>query len=39
MLAEHADGTAPSMIPRKLSVGYTTVLRILEHHTAQPAQQ
>jgi len=23
------------MIARKLSVGYTTVLRILEHHTAQ----
>jgi hypothetical protein len=35
VLAEHADGTAPSMIARKLSVGYTTVLRILEHHTAQ----
>jgi hypothetical protein len=24
-----------SLIARKLSVGYTTVLRILEHHTAQ----
>uniref|UniRef100_A0AAU8GPL6 Helix-turn-helix DNA binding domain n=1 Tax=Mycobacterium phage Pharb TaxID=3136626 RepID=A0AAU8GPL6_9VIRU len=36
VLAEHAQGTAPSMIARKLSVGYSTVVRILEHHTAQP---
>ncbi len=37
VIAEHAHGTAPSMIARKLSVGYTTVVRILDHHTAQPA--
>lgn len=36
VLHEHAQGVAPSMIARKLSVGYTTVVRILEHHTAQP---
>ncbi|ARQ95520.1 hypothetical protein I5G81_gp81 [Mycobacterium phage Shandong1] len=35
VLAAHADGTAPSMIARKLQVGYTTVVRILDHHTAQ----
>ncbi|AJD82304.1 hypothetical protein PBI_KESHU_84 [Mycobacterium phage Keshu] len=35
VLAEHAEGTAPSMIARKLGVGYSTVVRILEHHTAQ----
>ncbi|AHY26906.1 LamD-like protein [Mycobacterium phage BoostSeason] len=38
VLAEHAEGTAPSMIARKLSVGYSTVVRILEHHTAHAAQ-
>ncbi|ASR84827.1 membrane protein [Mycobacterium phage Hurricane] len=37
VLAEHAEGTAPSMIARKLGVGYSTVVRILEHHTAQDA--
>ncbi|WNM69022.1 membrane protein [Mycobacterium Phage TribleTrouble] len=37
VLAEHAQGTAPSMIARKLSVGYSTVVRILEHHTSQDA--
>jgi len=26
-------------IARKHNVGYTTVVRILEHHTAQSAQQ
>ncbi|WNM67563.1 membrane protein [Mycobacterium phage Shadow1] len=35
VLAEHAEGTAPSMIARKLQVGYSTVVRILDHHTAQ----
>ncbi|ASR86358.1 membrane protein [Mycobacterium phage DarthP] len=39
VLAEHADGTAPSMIARKLSVGYSTVVRILDHHTAQDDAQ
>ncbi|QJD50481.1 membrane protein [Mycobacterium phage Chris] len=38
VLAEHAQGVAPSMIARKLSVGYSTVVRILDHHTAQDAQ-
>ncbi|QJD50382.1 membrane protein [Mycobacterium phage MarkPhew] len=38
VLAEHAQGVAPSMIARKLSVGYSTVVRILDHHTAQAAQ-
>lgn len=39
VLAEHSDGTAPSMIARKLSVGYSTVVRILDHHTAQDDAQ
>ncbi|ASR85964.1 hypothetical protein SEA_PEANAM_82 [Mycobacterium phage Peanam] len=38
VLAAHSDGTAPSMIARKLGVGYSTVVRILDHHTAQDAQ-
>ncbi|AYR01146.1 membrane protein [Mycobacterium phage LeMond] len=38
VLAEHAQNVAPSMIARKLSVGYSTVVRILDHHTAQAAQ-
>ncbi|QFP94865.1 membrane protein [Mycobacterium phage Marshawn] len=38
VLAEHEQGVAPSMIARKLSVGYSTVVRILDHHTAQAAQ-
>lgn len=38
VLAEHARGVAPSMIARKLAVGYSTVVRILDHHTAQAAQ-
>ncbi|QAX95619.1 membrane protein [Mycobacterium phage Nibb] len=38
VLAEHAQNVAPSMIARKLSVGYSTVVRILDHHTAQGAQ-
>ncbi|AFN37771.1 hypothetical protein FGG44_gp83 [Mycobacterium phage MacnCheese] len=37
VLAEHAQGTAPSMIARKLGVGYSTVVRILEHGTQAPA--
>ncbi|WNM69596.1 membrane protein [Mycobacterium phage Syra333] len=39
VLAEHAEGTAPSMIARKLQVGYSTVVRILDHHTAQDGAQ
>jgi DNA invertase Pin-like site-specific DNA recombinase len=35
VLAELADGTAPSTIARTLGVGYTTVARILEHLQAQ----
>lgn len=35
VLHEQAEGTAPSMIARKLGVGYSTVVRILEHQTAQ----
>ncbi|ALF01444.1 membrane protein [Mycobacterium phage LilPharaoh] len=38
VLAAHAEGVAPSMIARKLSVGYSTVVRILDHHTSQDAQ-
>lgn len=35
VLAEHEADVRPSMIARKLGVGYSTVVRILEHHTAQ----
>ncbi|WNM75435.1 membrane protein [Mycobacterium Phage TiniBug] len=35
VLAEHAADVKPSMIARKLGVGYSTVVRILDHHTAQ----
>jgi len=38
VLLEHTEGTAPGTIARKLSVGYSTVVCILEHHTAQPAR-
>ncbi|ASR85281.1 membrane protein [Mycobacterium phage SirPhilip] len=38
VLAEHDKGTAPSMVARKLGVGYSTVVRILEHHTSPAAQ-
>lgn len=37
ILAEHADGTAPSMIARKVQVGYSTVSRILEHQALEVA--
>ncbi|BBY33367.1 hypothetical protein BST33_10005 [Mycolicibacter minnesotensis] len=32
VLAEHSAGAAPSMIARRLGVGYSTVTRILDHH-------
>ncbi|ATS92824.1 membrane protein [Mycobacterium phage Sulley] len=35
VLAEHDADVKPSMIARKLGVGYSTVVRILDHHTAQ----
>ncbi|AOT25095.1 hypothetical protein PBI_LINDNT_78 [Mycobacterium phage LindNT] len=35
VLAEHEADVKPSMIARKLGVGYSTVVRILDHHTAQ----
>lgn len=35
VLAQHADGTAPSMIARKASVGYDTVKSILEIYNSQ----
>ncbi|MHC9292499.1 hypothetical protein ACRCUN_08510 [Mycobacterium sp. LTG2003] len=31
VLAEQSAGTAPSMIARRLGVGYSTVTRILKH--------
>jgi hypothetical protein len=34
----HVDGVAPSMMARKLSIGYSTVLRIIEHRDAQGAE-
>ncbi|AEK08042.1 hypothetical protein ANAYA_83 [Mycobacterium phage Anaya] len=38
VLAEHEADVKPSMIARKVGVGYSTVVRILEHHTAPDAQ-
>ncbi|QXN73813.1 hypothetical protein SEA_SOSEPH_70 [Mycobacterium phage SoSeph] len=38
VLHEHAQNTAPSMIARKLNVGYPTVQRIIEHAAAQPEE-
>ncbi|AVR77061.1 hypothetical protein SEA_LESTON_69 [Mycobacterium phage Leston] len=35
VLHEHAQNTAPSMIARKLNVGYPTVQRIIEHATVR----
>ncbi|QFG09271.1 membrane protein [Mycobacterium phage Efra2] len=35
VLAEHDADVRPSMIARKVGVGYSTVVRILDHHTAQ----
>lgn len=35
VLAEHEADVRPSMIARKVGVGYSTVVRILDHHTAQ----
>ncbi|WNM74162.1 membrane protein [Mycobacterium Phage Nergal] len=37
VLHEFDAGTAPGTIARKLSVGYSTVTKILEHHTAPQA--
>ncbi|UVF60670.1 hypothetical protein SEA_PADPAT_83 [Mycobacterium phage Padpat] len=39
VLAEHEADVKPSMIARKLGVGYSTVVRILDHHTAQDDAQ
>ncbi|WNO27466.1 helix-turn-helix DNA binding domain protein [Mycobacterium phage CheetoDust] len=39
VLAEHEADVKPSMIARKLGVGYSTVVRILDHHTAQDVAQ
>ncbi|ASR87253.1 hypothetical protein SEA_LASTHOPE_86 [Mycobacterium phage LastHope] len=42
VLAEHEADVKPSMIARKVGVGYSTVVRILDHHTqddAQPVQR
>ncbi|QFG09464.1 membrane protein [Mycobacterium phage Yuna] len=38
VLTDHAEGVKPSMIARNRSVGYSTVVRILDHVTAQDAQ-
>lgn len=37
VLHAHREGTPPGTIARKLNVGYRTVVRILDHHTTQPA--
>lgn len=39
VLAEHEADVRPSMIARKVGVGYSTVVRILDHHTAQDVAQ
>ncbi|ULP47337.1 DUF2637 domain-containing protein [Mycolicibacter virginiensis] len=36
VLAEQSAGTAPSMIARRLSVGYSTVTKILENQPQEP---
>ncbi|ASR85765.1 hypothetical protein SEA_EDUGATOR_68 [Mycobacterium phage Edugator] len=38
VLHEHAQNTAPSMIARKLNVGYPTVQRIIEHAAPHPEE-
>lgn len=37
VLHAHRQGTPPATIARKLHVGYRTVVRILDHHSTQPA--
>lgn len=37
VLHAHRQGTPPGTIARKLHVGYRTVVRILDHHSTQPA--